>query len=66
LGVHIDKKEKEVINNILIIAKFVINKVRKLKATNYKLCFELEWNLRKHMIFNNVKEDSNDPSIRFL
>ena len=65
LGVHIDKKEKEVINNILIIAKFAINKVRKLKATNYKLCFELEWNLRKHMILNNVKEDSNDPSVSF-
>ena len=53
IGVNITKTEKNIINNILIIAKFAINKTRKFKMTSYKLCFELEWNLRKQRLIND-------------
>ena len=47
------------INNILIVAKFSINKCRAVKSNNYKTCFQNEWNLRKSLIFpENVDSDT--------
>ena len=46
------------INNILIVAKFAINKTRALNLISYKTCFEIEWHFREHQ-FLSKKE--NDP-----
>ena len=53
IGVNTTKAERDIINNILILAKFAINKTRKFKISSYKLCFESEWNLRKQSILDS-------------
>ena len=53
---HISKEDCLVINNILIIAKFSINKSRALKVFNYKTCFDIEWQFRKPLIVPGAEE----------
>ena len=53
---NISKNDFITINNILIIAKFAINKCRASSTTNYKTCFETEYSFRKSVI-HPKKED---------
>ena len=50
-NLNINNNSLSIINNILLIAKFSINKARSEKS-DILLCFESEWNFRKDQIMN--------------
>ena len=56
-NLKLSSKSLFIINNILALAKFCINKARAQKS-DLKLCFEAEFGFRKHNILQN-----NDDTI---
>ena len=48
-NLKLTKENFIILNNILIVAKFSINKTRALKLGSYKTCFETEWCYRENL-----------------
>ena len=54
VNLHLSGNDLVLINNIIILAKFSINKAKASGITNIPLCFENEWHYREN-IFDKVK-----------
>ena len=51
---NISIRESIILNNVLILAKFVINKTKALGRQNFQVTFEFEWAARKNKILNST------------